>query len=392
MTTSESRIRAAHAEEIVAGRVVKELDEIPVSYDHLSVEWLTKLLCAQSEGAEVIAFRAEDADDLQRGHVRVHLDYNERGRRARLPVSVFCKDSHNVELRLLNARMISGEVNFYRTLQSELGLETPNCLSANYDPRTFNSLLVFEDLEPLGTGFCTEQTSIHLDRAKDQLDYLARLHSRFHGKLESDPLVRDLRTLPDTYEEVGEVLGGFGKVADRGFRASGSVIPAGVFDRGPEVWPATERAMQLQRLRAVHLTHNDAHVRNWYLTPEGGMRLADWQVVGRGDWSFDLSVTISTSLTVDDRRAWERELIEFYLSRLALHGGPRVGFDEAWSRYRAQLFVALAGWTPIVRENADFDFQPLDATFEVIRRVATAMDDLDAFGALDEPANADVAA
>ena len=385
-----TELEQAYEAEREAARVVTELDELPVSYEHISNEWLTALLCGDAEGAEVTGFEAEDADDLNRGHKRILLSYNEAGRAAGLPESVFCKDTQHLGLRRLAAVTAVTEVGFYQEIQPLLGVETPSCLLANRDPRSFNSLLVFEDMRNEGAAFCTERTQITRELAEGQVDYLARLHSHFAGELDSKPLFERFGGLPAMYDGMQRSFfdGRFGEAADRGFLASEAVIPPRVFERVEEVWPATERAIELQRSRSTALTHNDCHLCNWYLTAEDAMRLGDWQVVGRGDRTFELAFTLATSLDVEDRRAWERELLELYCERLAGHGGPRLQLPDLWDGYRAQLFVGLSWWTPVVRTSADFEFDALDSALKIIGRLATAIDDLDSFDALENLARA----
>ena len=91
---------------------------------------------------------------------------------------------------------------------------------------------------------------------------------------------------------------------------------------------------------------------------------------------------ISTALRIDDRRAWERELVAYYLDRLHAAGGPRIGFDFAWRHYREQLLGALAWWTGTLGQPRNKqDMQPPEVSLGLIERMAAAVDDLDALDA-----------
>ncbi|MET0660717.1 MAG: aminoglycoside phosphotransferase family protein, partial [Steroidobacteraceae bacterium] len=97
------------------------------------------------------------------------------------------------------------------------------------------------------------------------------------------------------------------------------------------------------------------------------------------NWSRDLSYTISTALTVEDRRRWERALLDVYAEELRRAGGPALDRDEVWRLYRQQLFTALAWWTVTLTPSPELpDMQPQHTAVEFIRRIATAIDDLDA--------------
>jgi thiamine kinase-like enzyme len=160
------------------------------------------------------------------------------------------------------------------------------------------------------------------------------------------------------------------------------VIPPGLLSREAEVFPATLVSALRHAELPESVIHSDVHLRNWYVTRDGRMGLNDWQCVCRGHWSRDLAYCLSTALRVDDRRAWERELIAYYLDRLHAAGGPRIEFDFAWRHYREQLLGALAWWTGTLGQPRDKqDMQPPDVSLGFIERMATAVDDLDALDA-----------
>jgi aminoglycoside phosphotransferase (APT) family kinase protein len=129
--------------------------------------------------------------------------------------------------------------------------------------------------------------------------------------------------------------------------------------------------------------HTDVHIGNWYQTVAGQMGLLDWQVLTRGHWSRDLSYALSTALTVEDRRAWEMDLISLYVERFGQRTGVTIPLESAVVWYRQQLFHALHMWTqtlchPRLQPNSQRD----EMTYELMRRIATAIDDLDAFDAV----------
>jgi thiamine kinase-like enzyme len=128
--------------------------------------------------------------------------------------------------------------------------------------------------------------------------------------------------------------------------------------------------------------HGDAHLGNWYTTADGEMGLCDWQCVSVGHWSRDLAYTLVSALDVDQRRAWERELIQLYLERLRELSATPVKFDSAWRAYRLQVLGALLMWTPVYRPPAFLpDMQPVEVVEEMLRRITTAVVDLESLAA-----------
>lgn len=373
-------IEAAFLIEEESGKVAVTPDDIPFNYERITPSWWTGIVCPNDSGAQVETYRAEPPDDLDRGHMRVRLTYNDTGRAMGLPDSVFCKDSQKLGLRVFSQLVGTtwGEVFFYNQVRPLLDLNTPKCLFAKHDATSFNSMVVMEDLLPQGAQFCDMATPVTRDMIERQLAYLARLHARFHDATSGSPIPDDWRTLSDFYMAVDEVMD-LAANSEKGFLASEAVIPPRLFARHAEIWPATRRVLESHRRNPHLLGHNDAHIRNWYVCANGDVGLADWQVISRSGWGHDVTFTISTSLTVEHRRAWERDLLRFYLERLRAEGGPALEFNDAWNNYRRHLFLSLLGWTPIVKPSSEYEWQPQNETQEVIRRVSTAIDDLDAF-------------
>ena len=113
------------------------------------------------------------------------------------------------------------------------------------------------------------------------------------------------------------------------------------------------------------------------------MGLTDWQRSCKGHWSRDLSYCISTALTVEQRRAWEQELLTYYLELMQRKGVPAINFDDAWLAYRAQMFGALAWWTGTLGQPPEAPaMQPRAASMTFIERMANAVHDLDSLSAV----------
>jgi hypothetical protein len=61
-----------------------------------------------------------------------------------------------------------------------------------------------------------------------------------------------------------------------------------------------------------------------------------------------------------------------------------VSFAEGWNIYRQQMMSALTWWTVTLTPPEGLpDMQPRDTTLEFIRRITTAIDDLDSLDAFN---------
>jgi thiamine kinase-like enzyme len=359
---------------------VTKASQVPTSYGSITPEWLTDVLCGKVPGAEVVAHRFDERDDGSSNRRRIFIDYNEAGRSAGLPETVFCKAAEALQTRLVLG--VSGaaaaETNFYNKVRPRLNIEAPVGLYANYDPANHASLIMLQDLGG-SVEFCTDKTDMDWERATSQATNLAKLHSRFYESPELGTDTLPFRTWHQWWRDMMVASPKFEESCDIAFGQSEDLMPAHLFARQAEIWPATTRSVDRHEELPHSLIHCDVHLKNWYVTRDNVMGLSDWQIVSQGHWSRDFVYTMTTALTIENRRKWEKELLLFYLDKMAEYGVPRISPDEAWVNLRQQLFTALAFWTITLRPAPGMpDMQPLDTTQEFLRRLYAAIDDHDA--------------
>lgn len=378
MRPSYAEIRSRFDAEHQAGGQLHTANDLPLSYEAITPEWLTCVL-GKNPGAEVMSCRLGPPDEGTSSRRRIFLDWNEAGKRAGLPASVFCKGSQRLESRYMVGMNggIEAEVTFYNRVRGHLAIEAPRPLFANFDPRSLNSIIILEDMTG-SSQFCQLTMDITIELAESQMKLLAALHAKYYQSAE---LASTLARFNDweNYFAITVDQAGFGEACQRGFEQAEGVIPPPLFRRAREVWPATLKCVALHHELPRGLLHSDPHLRNWYIAASGEMGLNDWQCACKGNWGRDVSYAITTSLTSENRRAWERDLLGFYLESLAAAGGPKLRFDEAWTIYRQQTFSALAWWTGTLGQPPEAPImQPREVSLEFIARMTRAIDDLDA--------------
>jgi aminoglycoside phosphotransferase (APT) family kinase protein len=355
--------------------------DLPHVYEDINPEWLTAILASRHPGAQVTSCRLGPADNGTSSRRRIELEWNEAGRRAGLPASVFCKGSLSLANRYILALSggIEAEVVFYQRVRPKLALEAPRPLHAHWDPESFNSIIVMEDM----TGeveFLRCQNTLSRERAEGQMRLLATLHGAYYDRSDL-PQLAPFRTWEYFFDVIAEEAG-FREACARGFHDARDVIPERLFRRESEIWPATRSCVARHAALPRGLVHSDVHLGNWYVTRAGTMGVSDWQCTCKGNWSRDLAYVISTSLEPNDRRAWEKDLLGLYLDALHAAGGAKVDFDEAFTLYRQQLFSALAWWTGTLGQPPEAPaMQPPSTSRTFIARMALAIDDLDALDA-----------
>ena len=382
------QITREHALEQKSDRKAVNPNDIPISYEAITSEWLTHILCKGHPGAKVIAHRLDVPDEGNTNRRRIFITYNEAGIAANLPPSVFCKASHKLANRLVlaNCGLIQGETAFYNKYRAMLDIEAPTPILATYSPITYNSIIMLDDLVRHGATFCKHDTEMTRQRAESQMALLAKVHGRFYDSAELK--AADLPSFKGSFD-FSDGWFGLKDCSNRGFQVAEAVIPARLFRRYAEIWPATLKSAAVHDALPTTFTHTDTHLRNWYIALNGEMGLCDWQAPSKGHWGRDVAYAMSSGLAIENRRAWERELLQFYLDRLHAAGGPVIPFAEAWKQYRQHLFTSLAWWTLTIAPSSGTsdepppDFQPRDACLAFIGRMATAIDDLDALSSFD---------
>lgn len=374
------QIQALYERDQLANAKAVAKTDVPTSYEGITPEWLTHFVCADKPGAKVTDIRLGPPDDGSTNRRHLYLTYNQAGQDAGLPSSVFCKASHAV-INRLNMGLCGaahGETMFYKNVRGLLDIEAPHGYHADYDPQSFASILIMDDLAGQ-VEFATEKTEMNWDRAASMVCLMANYHAAMHEHPGLQSRSFGLPTFPEFWQKIIDLVFMM-ETSNNGFLACEDIIPKRLFERFPEVWPATLRAVALHETLPKTLVHSDVHLKNWYVRDGDNMGLADWHCCCAGNWSRDFAYGISIALTPENRLKWEHDLLRLYLSEVESRGGPVISFDEAMALYKLQLFTALAFWTNTLcpSERQPQNMQPQDAAREFIRRAACAIDDLDA--------------
>ncbi len=383
MGLSFEQIKAAYQREAAAAAKVYTKDEIPMSWDLITPEWLTDILIEAGSAACVTSFRLDQQDEGTASRRRIFLEYNDAGRAAGLPATVFGKSTQHLENRYIIGMNggIEAEVSFYQVVRPTLDIDAPVCLHARFDPSSLNSIVIMRDMAS-DVQFGEYSTPMTLELARSQMRVLSSLHAAYYESPELNTTLSPWNTWED-YFAITAKEAGFEQACQRGFAEARDVIPPDLFAHQAKIWPATVDAIALHSKLPRMLVHSDVHLKNWYVAAPDRMGLTDWQCSCKGHWSRDLSYCISTALSVEQRRAWEQELLTYYLELMQDKGVPAINFDAAWLAYRAQMFGALAWWTGTLGQPPEAPaMQPRAASMTFIERMANAVHDLDSLSAV----------
>lgn len=374
-----ARVLLAVGRERVARAPAVTVEEVPRSPQEIGVDWLTAVLCARAPGASVTSVRAAGGNSGTTTRRALELTYNDVGVAAGLPTRLFAKCTTTLAQRLMLGLggFLHGEPGFYTLVRPELAVEAPMGYFGAVDGRSWRSIVLLEDVTATrGASFW--QPSNHITR--DQIENLLSSAAGWHGMLWGSARLagwRWLKTPAQQMRLIDALIGLANRLPAGAQRASG-VIPPRLQERQADLYAAMRRSMAMASRGTPTYLHGDLHIANTYVVPDGRMGVVDWQVGLQGSWAHDYSYLVATALQIDDRRAWEQELLDFYLERLALAGGDRIPRDKAWSAYRSALLYPYFAWVyTLGRSRLQPNFQPGRVSLTMIERISTAIDDLD---------------
>jgi aminoglycoside/choline kinase family phosphotransferase len=274
------------------------------------------------------------------------------------------------------------EVGFYRDAAPSVPDVVPRCISARITSGSFT--LVLEDLVAAGATTGELGDELPLESVEQAVDTLAQVHGTFweDQRLASGGWSWCRSFVPAAEASIGWLLSP--ALSALGRRRAGSCLPDDARSRLARY--AIRRTPSLSRLDrgARTLLHHDCHPGNLARRSDGRVVLFDWQLVRAGPWASDVAYLLATSLSIDERRAHERRLLERYLDALRLAGGRPPASAEAWRAYVANLVYPLEAMVVTLAFGA---MQPAASVRPVVQRASAAACDHDAFAVLESYAS-----
>jgi aminoglycoside/choline kinase family phosphotransferase len=268
--------------------------------------------------------------------VHVRVAYNSGHLTA--PTQVVCKLGKRSADAVSDAGPFDRELRAYALFGDQPDFRVPRIYYAANDPASGLGNLVLEDLTQ--TARAGDQIAgCSIEEATAATTELGRLHRAYWKRPELaklDWLSRPKALLP-VYAKGAAVLREW--LSDR--------IPADQlqlvddFGRLAERWVAAGP-------RFSTLLHGDPRVDNiLFETVDGGIRacLIDWQNLTHGDPQYDLAYLLTGSLSPEDRRACERDLVAAH-ARLIAEIDPAYSVETALESYRGNIVSGL--WLTVV--------------------------------------------
>jgi hypothetical protein len=316
--------------------------------EHLKVEdvdadWMTSVLELTYPGVKVTSLEQSEVIWGASGKIPVRLRYNDIGERVGLPDRMIVKGGFGMTAM---AHMYGIEVASFRSVVPTLNVNSPNCYFAGPDPHVGDPVLLLEDLRTSGVHFNNALNPLDYPQARRHVQAMARYHASWWGgkELREGGIFEDIDEIvaPPSIRRLAreaqpEVWSRYLKLP------RGAALPKSI--TGPEkLFPALHRLWELNKQSPYCLIHNDCHVGNTYVYPDGRVGFLDW-AVKRAPWYKDFTYFLVTALEIDKRRLWERALLSDYLSVIRERDIEAPPLEEAWRLYRCELVYSFIVWT-----------------------------------------------
>lgn len=347
------------------------------SNDKLTVAWAQHIIDQQTSNVTVssLTYLSTEVGTT----TRVKLSVSHDGP-ATLPRRWFVKlPSHSWRARAITAlpRLLQTEVRFYNEVAMQLPIASPNVLAAEA-PWGRGTTLVLEDVTERGAIPGSPGKALTAEQAGWVVDVLARLHATFWN---DDRLAQTYPWLDGPIRRLEDHLGTAFAVPlmRRGLRAADDVVPTSLHAPALAYARHRRRAMRVISAGPRTLIHHDCHSGNLYWQGnEPG--LLDWQLVRIGDGIGDLAYLLATALDPETRRKHEASLLAQYRHALSAYGAPSLNPDHLYERYRVHLIYPFEAMIVTLAVGGLMEHQVIT---ELVRRAALAIQDHDAFAALD---------
>lgn len=311
----------------------------PVTAAELTPQWLDRIL---SDAGEL---EAGSIRDLAVESIGVGEGFLAQLARVKLigdaelsPASLIAKfaspdDSTREFARTQNA--YGREIGFYRDIGDDAGVPVPRCYYATLDPASNRFVALLEDLSPAQASDQVKGTGV--DESRQVVEAFARVHARWWN---SERLADYDWSKPVIDEQ---------PLSDGLAMIQASIAKAeteGSFDRYPEMKAHLRRLPALFRLTPPRpfpftLVHGDLRSDNVFFPTGAGGRFAviDWQMCGVDQAARDLARWLVQSITTEQRRATEQELLAHYHAQLVANGVEGYSLGRLKTDYQLSIVV-----------------------------------------------------
>lgn len=312
--------------------------ELISSPEAVTPEWMTQVLRSSGHLGDG-AVTSVSHSFIGNGKIgdNAHFSLSYEGNHERAPASVVAKFPAKDE----RARMMAGaqgayyrEVMFYRQLADKTAMRTPFIFANDISDDRALFMTVMEDMSPAVTG--DQVIGESRERAVLAMSEAAKLAVAFYG----DTSIADNDYVMSAARHDGGVMGQ--QLLRQHWDGFLQRFGAGLSEeciRFGEHYIDHHTDFVMRDSGPKTLVHGDFRSEN-ILFGENLACTVDWQTYSESSPLTDLAYFMGGSVTTENRRAWERELVIEYAGLLRV-GGVQLEDDACWDMYREQAMHGL---------------------------------------------------
>lgn len=312
-----------------------------VRHDAIDAEWMTGALKGAGvlqEGAVTAVERETCGTGQLADSYRFTLTYEPAGAGPATVVGKFPSDDETSRAFGQQSGYYRNEIRFYDEIATSLQtLSLPTPLHAALADNQTDFVLLMDDLSP--ARVVDQLEGCTPEEAAMTVEQIAALHAATWHR---DDLAQ-VDWLQGTAASFSHVTDNFEQLTTTFTETYGDLIPEEDIAEAARLNPHLDTWKRVF-CEPVCLWHSDLRADNLLFDARGGeigVALLDWQGVGYGRGTIDLAYFLGTSLTTEDRRAHERDLVNAYHTALTSLGVEGVSAEQAWDAYRVDAIHTL---------------------------------------------------
>lgn len=313
---------------------------LPMNVDEVTKAWLTAALSQRYPGVEVVALEHGRFIGGTGSKLQLKPTYNAAGVAHGLPPSMFAKggfDWHAVAFK----QSYQAEAIFFDHWRPRIEANLPQGYFAAWNDD--NGVVLMEDLTLRDVRFGSDDPN---PISVDTLASVLKLQARIHAPFWNSPDLAGLRSLG---QRVG--LNFVDTLLEPSYYAKCISEPRGATKPKPfhdvnRVLAGLKANWALVDTGPQTFVHGDPHQGNMFFETDGEPGYLDFQAYVRSTALHDVNYTIVGSLSPEDRRAHDRDLLEFYLAEVRSLGVADLWpADEAWERFKRHTMHGMMWFT-----------------------------------------------
>ncbi len=313
---------------------------VPPSTNDIDEDWLTEVL--KDSGQIVTEVTSVSTEPIAAGVgfmgelARLHLTY---AGQEDLPETLVAKCAAQNENRQV-ARILDfyhREADFYNRVAPECPMNVPDSYHADVNPDTYDFVLLMEDLGNVSPP--DQLVGATGEEVYSAIGNIAEMHAQWWGATASEhPWMYDMMSEAESERLRTLIYGPAVEPAlekfDYLFTPELKQVLLDVADQYAAVWTR-------HMLPVDTFVHGDYRQDNMlYLEDEQEPLVMDWQISGRGKPVFDVTYFMCQSVDADLRAEMERDVLKFYVSKLA-DLGVEYDYDQCFEDYRRLVLGCL---------------------------------------------------